>query len=62
MPLFEISENCLISVEQTNFSFEKDLQALVEKNLETGIFNFLVGESIVRAADRAKFLRQLIHG
>lgn len=38
MPLFEISNSKLSTVEQTNFSFEKELQALVEKNLET-VFN-----------------------
>lgn len=38
MPLFEISGNRLSSVEQTNFSVEKELQSLMEKNLET-IFN-----------------------
>ncbi|HKJ32642.1 MAG TPA: DUF5655 domain-containing protein [Balneolales bacterium] len=38
MPLFEISGNQLSSVEQTNFSIEKELQSLIEKNLET-VFN-----------------------
>ena len=38
MPLFEISRNQLLSVEQTNFSLEKELQSLIEKNLET-VFN-----------------------
>ena len=38
MPLFEISGNKLSSVEQTNFSVEKELQSLIEKNLET-VFN-----------------------
>ncbi|MCG7756322.1 MAG: DUF5655 domain-containing protein [Nitrosomonas sp.] len=38
MPLFEISGNNLIPVEHTNFSIEKELQLLIEKNLAT-IFN-----------------------
>lgn len=38
MPLFEISENNLIPVEHTNFSIEKELQSLIEKNLAT-VFN-----------------------
>lgn len=38
MPLFEMSGNCLVSVEQTNFSVEKELQTLIEKNL-AAVFN-----------------------
>lgn len=38
MPLFQISKNTLTSVEQTNFKLEKELQSLVEENLQT-IFN-----------------------
>lgn len=38
MPLFEMSENSLVPVEQTNFSVEKELQTLIEKNLAS-IFN-----------------------
>lgn len=38
MPLFELSGHKMISIEQTNFSVEKELQSLVENNLET-IFN-----------------------
>lgn len=38
MPLFEISGNSLAPVEQTNFSLEKELQTLIEKNL-AAIFN-----------------------
>ena len=38
MPLFEISRDGISTVEQTNFPREKDLQNLVEKNLET-VFN-----------------------
>jgi indole-3-glycerol phosphate synthase len=34
----------------------------IERNLQQGIFNFLVGESLVRAQDRVAFLRTLIHG
>lgn len=34
----------------------------VVSNLQTGIFNFLIGESIVRANDRPAFIRQLING
>jgi indole-3-glycerol phosphate synthase len=34
----------------------------VVSNLKTGIFNFLIGESIVRADDRPAFIRQLIDG
>ncbi|WP_022668719.1 indole-3-glycerol phosphate synthase TrpC [Desulfospira joergensenii] len=34
-------------------------RAGVEKGLENGIFNFLVGESIVRAADTRAFIRSL---
>ena len=35
MPLFSISRKALSTVDQTNFSAEKDLQALIEKNLQT---------------------------
>ncbi|ADE14202.1 conserved hypothetical protein [Nitrosococcus halophilus Nc 4] len=38
MPLFEITGNSLIPVEQTNFSIEKELQILIEKNL-AAVFN-----------------------
>lgn len=38
MPLFEISGKQLSSVEQTNFYTEKELQSLIERNLET-VFN-----------------------
>lgn len=38
MPLFEISNGKLASIEQKNFLFEKELQHIVEKNLTT-IFN-----------------------
>lgn len=38
MPLFEMSEKGLTPIEQTNFSIEKELQSLIEKNLAT-VFN-----------------------
>lgn len=38
MPIFDISGDKLSAVEQKNFALEKDLQSLIEKNLET-IFN-----------------------
>lgn len=38
MPLFEISGENLVPVEQTNFALEKELQTLIEKNL-TAVFN-----------------------
>lgn len=38
MPIFEISENKLFPVEQKNFSLEKELQNLIESNLEV-VFN-----------------------
>ncbi|PPK60215.1 hypothetical protein B0F89_1261 [Malaciobacter marinus] len=38
MPIFDISGDKLSSVEQKNFALEKDLQSLIEKNLET-VFN-----------------------
>lgn len=38
MPIFDISGNKLIPVEQKNFSLEKELQCLVEGNLEE-VFN-----------------------
>jgi len=38
MPLFELSNSKLSSIEQTNFALEKELQSLVEENLET-VFN-----------------------
>jgi indole-3-glycerol phosphate synthase len=34
-------------------------RADVLRNLESGIFNFLIGESLVRADDRTAFLRSL---
>ena len=38
MPLFEMSGNNLVPVEQMNFSAEKELQTLIEKNL-AAVFN-----------------------
>lgn len=38
MPLFQMSASRLVAVEQTNFSLERELQALVENNLTT-VFN-----------------------
>jgi len=38
MPIFEISENRLLPIEQKNFSIEKELQTLIEGNLEA-VFN-----------------------
>ena len=38
MPLFEMAGDILAPIEQTNFSVEKELQTLVEKNL-TAVFN-----------------------
>lgn len=38
MPIFEISESSLTPVEQKNFRLEKDLQSLIENNLEV-VFN-----------------------
>jgi predicted transport protein len=38
MPLFEIKSQCLKPVERTNFNLEKELQSLIEKNLEV-VFN-----------------------
>lgn len=38
MPIFEINKASLSRVEQQNFALEKDLQALIEKNLEV-VFN-----------------------
>jgi indole-3-glycerol phosphate synthase len=34
----------------------------IEDNLRTGIFNFLIGESLVRANNRERFLKDLIYG
>ena len=44
MPLFSISEKKIDLVRPTNFALEKDLQKLVEMNLET-IFNCRFVES-----------------
>jgi indole-3-glycerol phosphate synthase len=33
----------------------------IEKNLSSGIYNFLIGESIVKAESPAKFLRSLLY-
>ena len=38
MPVFEISDNKLLQVEQKNFSLEKELQTIIEGNLEI-VFN-----------------------
>jgi len=38
MPIFEISKNKLLPVEQRNFSLEKELQTLIEDNLDA-VFN-----------------------
>jgi indole-3-glycerol phosphate synthase len=34
----------------------------IENNLAAGIFNFLIGESLVRAPDRSAFLKTLVYG
>ncbi|MEJ2158179.1 MAG: indole-3-glycerol phosphate synthase TrpC [Desulfobacteraceae bacterium] len=34
----------------------------IEHNMRNDIFNFLIGESIVRAEDRTAFIKELIHG
>ena len=38
MPIFDISGDKLAADEQRNFAFEKDLQTLIERNLDT-VFN-----------------------
>lgn len=38
MPLFEIKQHSLKPIERTNFDLEKDLQALIEKNIDV-VFN-----------------------
>ena len=38
MPIFEISKNKLLPVEQKNFVLEKELQSLIENNLDA-VFN-----------------------
>ena len=50
MPIFNISENRLFAVEQKNFHLEKDLQTLIEQNLET-VFScrFIASEYSTRA-------------
>ena len=35
MPLFSINRTSLVTVDQTNFEYEKNLQTLIEKNLQT---------------------------
>ena len=35
MPLFEVTKTTLSAVDQTNFTVEKDLQTLIENNLES---------------------------
>jgi indole-3-glycerol phosphate synthase len=37
-------------------------RAHIETNLQAGLFNFLIGESLVRAKDRVGFLKTLIYG
>lgn len=37
-------------------------RADIETNLQAGIFNFLIGESLVRAQDRVGLLRKLVFG
>jgi len=46
-----------IPVEASGISKRGD----IEQGLECGIFNFLVGESIVRADNTIEFIKQLIH-
>jgi hypothetical protein len=38
VPIFEISETRLSPVEQKNFALEKELQTLIERNLDV-VFN-----------------------
>jgi hypothetical protein len=38
MPLFEMSGENLVPVEQANFALEKELQTLIERNL-AAVFN-----------------------
>lgn len=47
-----------IAVAASGISSRED----IENNLKAGIFNFLIGESLVRAGDRVRFLKTLIHG
>lgn len=47
----------ILAVEASGISSRKDM----EKGLEKNIFNFLVGESIVRAKDPKEFIRTLCH-
>jgi indole-3-glycerol phosphate synthase len=47
-----------IAVAASGISHRQD----IERTLQGGIFNFLIGESLVRAADRVAFLQTLIHG
>lgn len=48
--------NDMVAVAASGISSRKDIEA----GLNAGIRNFLVGESIMRAADSERFLRQLI--
>lgn len=50
MPLFEMSGESLVPIEQTNFAVEKELQTLVEKNL-AAVFNcrFVASEFLTGA-------------
>lgn len=62
MPLFSIQAQKIESVSQTNFGSEKELQLLVEKNLET-VFScrfvaseFATGARHARRARNERFL------
>jgi indole-3-glycerol phosphate synthase len=46
-----------IAIAASGISGKKD----IEKSLESGIYNFLIGESIVRSEDKVTFLKSLVN-
>lgn len=58
MDLADMLQPPEVPVAASGISTRKD----IENNLKTGIFTFLIGESIVRSDDRPAFIQQLIHG
>ena len=53
MPLFTIDKQKLNPVEQTNFSVEKELQSLIERNLEAVFNSRLVASEFSTGAQHA---------
>ena len=53
MPLFTVAKTTLSPIDQTNFATEKDLQALIESNLESSFGCRFVATEFTTGAQHA---------